>query len=357
MNSFMQQDDLRSRDKNIVNNWYIACLTQELPKAKAISRTIYDKSYVLFRDEKGKATCLLNRCIHRLTQMHTGPVINGKLMCPYHGWTYDTEGNVTHIPSEGPKSQPKQHLCNKALPTYEQDGAVWVWMGEKAPNTETPPWRFPFYDDPKWVKYFMITDFNNEVTNLAENFMDVPHTVYVHKGWFRDKSMTKVPMSVETKNARVLVAYKQEKDKIGGLFHWLLNPKGAPMKHTDEYIYPNLTRVDYTFGDDYGFIINSQNTPVSTLKSRTYTYIAYRMAFGSSLVKPFIQFYTRQVIEQDVDIMEEQSRSLKIDPITNFRSTDADALHIAIERLRHWGKIGNEQLHTFEEKVEKDFWI
>ena len=23
---------------------------------------------------------------------------------------------------------------------------------------------------------------------------------------------------------------------------------------TDEYIYPNLTRVDYTFGDDYGFI-------------------------------------------------------------------------------------------------------
>ena len=349
-------DDLRTRDKNIVNNWYIACLTNKLPKAKAISRMIYGKSYVLFRDESGKPTCLLNRCLHRLTQMHTGAVIKGKLMCPYHGWTYDKDGNVTEIPSEGPDQKPKG-LCSKALPTVEQDGAIWVWMGDKEPTSETPPWRFPFHDDPKWVSYFMITDFNNEVTNLAENFMDVPHTVYVHKGWFRNKSMTKVPMTVETKNARVLVTYKQAKDKIGGFFHRLLNPKNAPMKHTDEYIYPNLTRVDYTFGDDYGFIINSQNTPVGTLKSRTYTYIAYRMAFGSSLVKPFIQFYTRQVIEQDVDIMDEQGRSLAIDSTSNFRSTDADALHIAIERIRHYGKTDSEQLYKYQEKVEKDFWI
>ncbi len=35
----------------------------------------------------------------------------------------------------------------------------------------------------------MITDFPNEVTNLAENFMDVPHTVYVHRGWFRDEKV------------------------------------------------------------------------------------------------------------------------------------------------------------------------
>ena len=353
----MQQSNLRERDKNIINNWYIACLANELPKASPIQRTIYDKSYVLYRDLEGNPTCLLNRCLHRLTQMHTGRVIDGKLMCPYHGWTYDKEGNVTHIPSEGPESKPKKAMCNKALPTVEQDGVIWVWMGDEPPVSMTPPWRFPFHNDPKWVSYFMVTDFNNEVTHLAENFMDVPHTVYVHKGWFRNKSMTKVPMTVKTKDAKVLVTYAQEKDKIGGLFHWLLNPKGAPMKHTDEYIYPNLTRVDYTFGDDYGFIINSQNTPVSTLKSRTYTYIAYRMAIGSSLVKPFIQFYTRQVIEQDVDIMDEQSKALALDSTTNFRSTDADALHIAIERLRHLGKIGSEQLHTFEEEVTKDFWI
>lgn len=349
--------DLKTRDKNIVNNWYIACLSKELSNKHPIKRTIYDKSYVLFRDQSGKATTLLNRCLHRLTQLDQGKIINGELMCPYHGWTYDSDGNVTFIPSEGPDSKPKKKMCNKALPTYEQDGVIWVWMGEGEPLTQTPPWHFPFWNDDKWVKYFMVTDFENEVTNLAENFMDVPHTVYVHAGWFRNKSFKKVPMTVRTKNARVLATYKQKDDKIGGLVHWLLNPKGEPMKHTDEFIYPNITRVDYTFGDQYGFIINSQNTPVSTLKSRTYTYIAFRMAFGSKLAKPFLQFYTRQVIEQDVDIMKIQSDALKIDPTTNFRSTDADVLHIAIERLRHWGKIGSDKLYTFEETVEKDFWI
>lgn len=348
--------DLRARDKNIINNWYIACTSSEL-KEKPIKRMIYDKSYVLFRDQNKKATTLLNRCLHRLTQMDQGKIVNGELMCPYHGWTYDREGNVTFIPSEGPNSKPKNKMCNKALPTVEQDGVVWVWMGEDKPTTELPTWRFPFWDDNNWVKYFMVTDFENEVTNLAENFMDVPHTVYVHAGWFRNKSFKKVPMTVKTKNGRVLVTYKQKDDKIGGLVHWLLNPKGKPMKHTDEFIYPNITRVDYTFGDQYGFIINSQNTPVSTLKSRTYTYIAFRMAIGSKLAKPFLQFYTRQVIEQDVDIMKIQSDALKIDPTTNFRSTDADALHVAIERLRHWGKIGNDKLFQYEDVVEKDFWI
>lgn len=350
------KSDLRERDKNIVNNWYIACLSHELSKEKPTARMVYDQSYILFRDKMGKPVCLLNRCLHRLTQMDTGRIIEGTLACPYHGWRYDNTGTVMEIPSEGPDQKIKK-MCSKTYPCIEQDGAIWIWVGDKEPTTESPPWRFPHANDPKWVSYFMITDFDNEVTNLSENFMDVPHTVFVHKGWFRNKAMIKVPMTVETKDARVLVTYNQENDKIGGLFHWLLNPKGQPMKHTDEYIYPNLTRVDYTFGEDYGFIINSQNTPVSTLQSRVYTFIAYRIAFGSTLVKPFISYYTRQVIEQDVDIMHEQSRSLKIDPTENFRSTDADALHIEIERLRNWGRNDSEQLYNYTNKVKKDFWI
>lgn len=347
--------ELKERDGNIINNWYIACLSSELDK-KPISRKIYDKDYVIYRGKDKKPIIMLNRCLHRLTQMHEGKVINGELACPYHGWRYNENGEVTHIPSEGSQLLTK-NLCNKALPSVEQDGCVWVWMGDEKPLDELPTWRFPHWDDHKWTKYFMITDFENEVTNLCENFMDVPHTIYVHKDWFRNQALKEVPLTVETKNSRVLVTYKQEKDKIAGLLYRLLNPNNSPMKHTDEYIYPNITRVDYTFDNKYGFIINSQNTPVSTLKSRTYTYIAYRMVAFNQLIKPFIKFYTRQVIEQDVDIMKEQSRSLKIDHTLNFRSTKADDLHIAIERLRHFGKLNSSQLKEFEEIKEGIFWI
>lgn len=346
---------LTERDGEIINNWYIICLSSELER-KPIERIIYDKSYVLFRNENNKASVMLNRCAHRLTQMHTGRVIDGKLTCPYHGWQYDESGKVVFIPSEGPNQIPQVNLCQKTLPLVEQDGCIWVWMGQEKPKTN-PSWRFPYWDDASWTKYFMVTDFENEVTNLCENFMDVPHTIYVHKDWFRNQAYKKVPMSVETKNARVLVTYKQENDKIAGPLYRLLNPKKAAMKHTDEFIYPNITRVDYTFDNQYGFIINSQNTPVSTLNSRVYTYICYKMAGMNKLIKPFIQFYTRKVIEQDVVIMKEQAKSLAIDATLNFRSTSADELHIQIEKLRHLGKIGSEQLQFFQASSESEFWI
>lgn len=348
--------NLCDRDKNLKNNWYILALSHEISKDKLHERTIYDKSFVVYRNQKNQVIALINRCLHRLTQLDQGELINDCVVCPYHGWVYDENGKVVKIPSLGPEEKAPEMQLEK-LNCVEQDGVIWAWMGEGEANPATPPWRFPYANDPNWVSYFMITDFQNEVTNLCENFMDVPHTVFVHKGWFRNESQTKVPMTVETKDARVLVTYNQENDKIGGMFHWLLNPKGNPMKHTDEFIYPNITRVDYTFGDDYGFIINSQNTPVSTLKSRTYTYIAYRIALGSSIVKPFIQFYTRQVIEQDVDIMRIQSRALELDPRENFRSTHADAVHIAIERIRQYGRTNHKLLYEYEHKEEKDFWI
>lgn len=349
-------NDLATRDKNIKANWYIICTTDELKINKAIARTIYDTSYVLFRDINKEPVCLLNRCLHRLTQMETGLVENGNLHCPYHGWTYDKDGVVTSIPSEGPSFIKKKSLCSKPFPIKERDGVVWIWTGEDEPTAE-PSWNFPHYNDPSWIKYFMVTDFDNEVTNLCENFMDVPHTVFVHKGWFRNKSQKQVPMTIQTKSACVKVTYDQESDKIGGIFNRVLNPKNLPMLHTDEFIYPNITRVDYTFGQEHGFIINSQNTPVSTLKSRTYTYIAYKLAFGNKLVKPLMRFYTRKVIEQDVDIMKIQSRSLEIDNTLNFRSTDADSLHVEIEKLRHYGKTNNPLLRSYESQLKKEFWI
>lgn len=347
---------LRERDGLIVNHWYVACLSHEL-KDKPIERIIYDQPLVLFRNERHEAICFPDRCLHRHTKFSMGgKVVNGRLVCPYHGWRFNSEGQVDLIPSEGPDSGKKYNHCMKKYPCVEQDGAIWVWMGDEKPDHELPPWRFPFAEDKNWIHYFMITDFDNEVTNLAENFMDVPHTVFVHAGWFRDLKNQMVPMTVETEESKVLVTYHQKEDKLSWVARTLLNPKKAPMKHTDQYIYPNITRVDYWFGDN-GFIINSQITPVSTLKSRVYTYIAYKVEFAATLIEPIVRFYTRKVINQDVEIMRNQGLSLKHDPVCTFRSTPVDEVHVSIERLRNWGEKGNPLLKTFKNERTVDFWI
>jgi phenylpropionate dioxygenase-like ring-hydroxylating dioxygenase large terminal subunit len=348
---------LIERDGKLRENWYVLCLSSELKK-KPLSRQIYDKHYVVFRDSKKQARVLLDRCLHRHTLLSMGGEVRGDhIVCPYHGWEYDGEGKVKNIPSEGDELLKNRNYCLKGLKAVEQDGAIWVWTGDQTPDSERPPWRFPHFDNKNWYHYFMITDFDNEVTNLAENFMDVPHTVFVHKGWFRDPEDQKIPMTVETKNGRVLVTYDQVDDKLSPVARWILNPKGKPMFHTDCFIFPNITRVDYLFGKN-GFIINSQITPISTLKSRVYTYISYSLGkVKNQLFAPIIRFYTRQVINQDVDIMHNQSISLKRDPICRFHSTPADEVHLGIERLRHTGIKNSEKINTIKTSKEVEFWV
>ena len=64
-----------------------------------------------------------------------------------------------------------------------------------------------------------------------------------------------MPATVERVDGSVLVTYRQDKDQVEGVGK-LFNPSGKPMVHTDKYFIPNVTRVDYTFGDS-GFVITS----------------------------------------------------------------------------------------------------
>ncbi len=350
------KSDLAVRDGGLVENWYILCLSRELNK-KPLRREIYDTPYVVYRNETQKPVVFLDRCLHRHAQLSEGVVIDGKLACPYHGWTYNSEGVVVCVPSEGPKGLCEHaHLQTKAIPVVEQDGCVWIWTGQRKPESATPPFRYPHSGDKSYCRYFMITDFENEVTHLAENFMDVPHTVFVHAGWFRNPSKTQVPITVTTKNGSVLVDYKQEQDKIG-FTSFVLNPKNEPMKHTDLFIMPNLTRVDYNFGNYNSFVIISQCTPVSKLKSRVYTEIIFRIWPVTKLLKQFMQFYTRRVIEQDVVIMANQSKNFWHDMNCRFHHTDADIVHESIEKLRDMGVKGDPTFKNIDRVEEKTIWI
>jgi len=129
------------------------------------------------------------------------------------------------------------------------------------------------------------------------------------------------------------------------------------MIHTDKFIFPNITMVDYSFGSHFKYVINSQCTPVSTFESRVYTYIGYKVPLGGGLIKPFLNFYTRKVIEQDVVIMEHQKENLINEENPRFQSTIADEPHIQIEHLRELGKNGSDKVFEHTKKKDISFYI
>ena len=351
---------LRERDGALVNNWYIACLTEELGRERPLARTIYDTPLVLFRNESGQPSCFPDRCLHRHAQLSKGSVCKGTLACPYHGWVYAGDGRVVEVPSHGPTNLYSSYAYSiKSFLTVEQDGCIWVWMGEGIPAQAVPPFRLPHYNDPSWSQYFMITDFENEVLNLVENFMDVPHTVLVHSGWFRRRSLRHVPITVEVGDGTVLVTYHQLQDRIGFCSR-ILNPAKEGMVHTDRFIFPNITRVDYGFGSSSGFIIVSQCTPVSALTTRVYTRILYRILNQNWLalgIRWFMQLYTRQVIDQDVRIMANQGANLRHSFECQFHNTGADIIHQAIEDLRYRGTKDPSTVLTHSHTVKGALWI
>jgi hypothetical protein len=70
-----------------------------------------------------------------------------------------------------------------------------------------------------------------------------------------------------------------------------------------------------------------------------------------------MRLYTRQVIEQDVDIMRNQGESFARDPAAQFSFTEADEMHIAIHRLRRMGVEGDSGLWDYVRKSERELWI
>jgi salicylate 5-hydroxylase large subunit len=81
-------------------SWNYVALEAEIPSPGDFKRTfIGDKSVVVIRAKDGGVSVVENRCAHRglqFCQTHLGHM--GEIMCPYHQWTYDLDGNLIAVP-------------------------------------------------------------------------------------------------------------------------------------------------------------------------------------------------------------------------------------------------------------------
>lgn len=336
------------------NYWYVAAQAKDITAKKPFAATILEVPLVLWRVSDGSITALLDRCAHRNAPLSEGHIVNQCLVCPYHGWAYAASGECASIPSEPAGVANSIGKAVAQFPALERYGLVWVWMGEGPPDKA--PFEMPFFSGDGWHNYYMVTDFENNVTELVENFMDVPHTVFVHEGWFRERRKISVKAHVERTPDSVLVTYDQPNDSIG-FTGKLLNPKGLPMQHTDKFYMPNVTRVDYVFGEhERAFVITSTCTPIKPFFTRVYTLITYKFRWLNPLAHFFMPPYTKKVIMQDVWIMKVAGETVKKFGGTQYRSTEADTLHVFIEQLRENAEKGKAQtLKPVEADIE--FWI
>ncbi|TNE90948.1 MAG: aromatic ring-hydroxylating dioxygenase subunit alpha [Deltaproteobacteria bacterium] len=340
--------------------WYVVATSDELTRTAVLGRKVLDEWLVVFRGKDGRAAVLRDRCMHRHAPLSKGALVDGTVQCSYHGWRYDSDGVVVGVPAEGARFKQTKRRCAKTFTTREQDGFVYVRLADDGPQ-DIEPFAMPFWGDPNWRHIRLVNTFANNVTNCAENFIDVPHTVFVHPGIFRTSAGQKITADIRRHGATVDVHYYGETSNLGW-FKRFLNPDDAAIGHRDSFHAPNVTEVEYVFGPKRRMFIISQSVPEEDMRTRVYTTLSYdfgrfsRSRVLDAFTKRILRFQGQAVIDQDLDALAEQGEVIDKYGV-DFNNTSADAIHVLVESLQQAIADGTDPRTLPEKKAQIEFVI
>ena len=318
---------------NLRDFWYVAATSGELRRGQALGRVLLDEHVVLFRDPQGQAVALEECCLHRNAPLSAGTVEDGQVRCGYHGWLYDGTGRVLEIPSL-PAGATVGKRCARPYSVREQQGYIYVRLSA-APEESHEPFALPMHDDERYGHVRLTHTMRNTVTNCAENFVDVPHTAYVHPFTFRAPRKQTITASVTREDGTVTVRYQNEVHR--GAFAWFLNPKARVIEHIDRFVMPNVTSVEYRFGTSKHLFITSQSVPAQTAigapVTTVYTDVAFHYGMVTTLARPFVRRRARKIIAEDVQILAAQAEVIARMGGPRFSHSPIDLVHIYIESI------------------------
>ncbi len=159
--------------------WYPIAVAQELSAEQPTKFVrLLGEDLVLFRDKQGRMGLLADHCAHRGASLCYGRVEERGIACAYHGWLYDTAGNVLETPPERNDAIIK-HVRQPAYPVQKFIGMYWAYLGP------LPAPVIPHYD--VWVRQdgrrhlVVLPQLDCNWFQAMENSVDSAHSKILHQ--------------------------------------------------------------------------------------------------------------------------------------------------------------------------------
>ncbi len=179
-----------SADPALRDQWYVVALSTDVAAGPMPVELLGDR-YVLWRPPGDAASvgtgaapgrsvvAAVDRCPHREAPLSAGRVIDGGcLVCPYHGWTFDTTGACVRIPSSSPGLAVTPAARLSIVAVRELYGLV--WLSPSDPAGEPPP--IAEEADPSFRRINVgLERWSASATRMVDNFCDVAHFPFVHR--------------------------------------------------------------------------------------------------------------------------------------------------------------------------------
>ena len=159
--------------------WYFVASRQALLKSKLIRKTWMGEEVIAWIDEKGGVCVADAYCPHLgadLGPVAGGRVCEGRLICPFHGYEFDTTGQCVATPYADPPKTAKLRVFD----TQEVCGLIFAWWGIEG---RKPQWSLPedSLDQTGWSDLNIKTlRFPGHPQDTTENSVDLGHLRYVH---------------------------------------------------------------------------------------------------------------------------------------------------------------------------------
>jgi phenylpropionate dioxygenase-like ring-hydroxylating dioxygenase large terminal subunit len=167
---------LMLNDPVLLNDWHVVAYAPDLKESKPMAVRLLEEDIVLWR-VGDKIHAWRDLCLHRGTRLSLGKVEDETLICPYHGWTYNVEGQCIRFPAHPDQVPP----AKARVTVYQaQEKYNWIWVTPGNPLKDIP--AFPQWDDISFDKVHCGPyQYNASGPRAVENFLDVTHFPFVHR--------------------------------------------------------------------------------------------------------------------------------------------------------------------------------
>jgi phenylpropionate dioxygenase-like ring-hydroxylating dioxygenase large terminal subunit len=311
----------------VTNQWYVAAYGREVGRREdggdLFSRTICGESVLFWRTEAGEVTAMSDRCVHRRFPLSRSPshLLGDTVVCGYHGFTYGSDGVCVAVPGQ---ARIPRTARLKAYPVVEQDGFVWIFVGDpdRADSTRIP--RAPWLDSAGWTTVSGMEPLSARASLLVDNLMDLSHETYLHGGYIGTPEVAETPITTEVDDDAGIVYVSRHMDDAecppfyakstgiqGRITRWQDIEFTPPCLYTlHSRIAPAgvLPKEDGTDPDAFHVEVVYAITPETETSTHDFWAVARDFALDDEAVSAFLHENNRTVVLQDVtalDVLEQ----------------------------------------------------
>ena len=164
--------------------WFQVGWSDDVPPGEIKLVSYFGTQIVLWRAESGELNATHPTCMHLGANLGVNGTVRGdRLVCPWHGWEWNSDGTNAFIPHSVQTCKPRVRL-KKVWHLREWYGCIVVWHDL---SNRDPLWDLPVIDELDHGNYYPFGSENRTSWTIKahpqmvmENGVDAFHIPYIH---------------------------------------------------------------------------------------------------------------------------------------------------------------------------------